>query len=156
MLEISRIQDQGIPAERKRTFDLCQTVGEVLLSFERKINDKSLEVEVDLPDQGARTLADPDAITQVVYNLIDNAVKFCPERGTLGLRVSQAKGGKYLVSVRNTGPTIPSDELPLVFDGWGLGLYIVKTIILSHEEDIYVTSRDGVTEFSFTLPKVTV
>lgn len=170
MLEISRIQDQGIPAERKRTFDLCQTVGEVLLSFERKINDKSLEVEVDLPDQGARTLADPDAITQVVYNLIDNAVKFCPERGTLGLRVALAKGGKYLVSVRNTGPTIPSDELPLVFDrfhktdksrsadrdGWGLGLYIVKTIILSHEEDIYVTSRDNVTEFSFTLPKVTV
>lgn len=169
MLEVSRIQDQGIPDERKRSFDLCQTVGEVLLSFEQKINSKKLEVETDLPDQGARTLADPDAITQVVYNLIDNAVKFCPEGGTLGLRVQEAKGGKYLVSVRNTGATIPAEELPLVFDrfhktdksrsadreGWGLGLYIVKTIILSHEEDIYVTSRDGVTEFSFTLPKAT-
>ena len=167
MLEISRIQDQGVPAERKRSFDLCQTVGEVLLSFEQKINGKKLEVETDLPDQGARTIADPDAITQVVYNLIDNAVKFCPEGGTLGLRISQTKSGKYLVSISNTGPTIPADELPLVFDrfhktdksrsadrdGWGLGLYIVKTIILSHEEDIYVTSRDGVTEFSFTLPK---
>ena len=77
------------------------------------------------------------------------------------------KGGKYLVSVSNTGPTIPAEELPLVFDrfhktdksrsvdrdGWGLGLYIVKTIILAHEEDIYVTSRDGVTEFTFTMPK---
>ncbi len=168
MLEVSRIQDQGIPPERKRSFDLCQTAGEVLLSFEKKINDKKLEVETDLPDLGARTLADPDAITQVIYNLIDNAVKFCPEGGTLGLSISQTKGGKYLVSVRNTGPTIPPEELPLVFerfhktdksrsvdrDGWGLGLYIVKTIILSHEEDIYVTSRDGVTEFSFTLPKV--
>ena len=167
MLEISRIQDQGIPQERRRAFDLCQTVGEVLLSFEQKINGKHLEVETDLPDQGAKALADPDAITQVVYNLIDNAVKFCPEGGKLGLRVAQTKGGKYLVSVRNTGPTIPAEELPLVFDrfhktdksrsvdrdGWGLGLYIVKTIILSHEEDIYVTSRDGVTEFSFTLPK---
>ncbi len=167
MLDISRIQDQGIPAERKRSFDLCQTVGEVLLSFEQKINDKHLEVDAALPDQGARTLADPDAVTQVVYNLIDNAVKFCPERGELGLRVTETKSGKYLVAVRNTGPTIPADELPLVFDrfhktdksrsvdrdGWGLGLYIVKAIILAHEEDIYVTSRDGVTEFSFTMPK---
>ena len=167
MLEISRIQDQGVPPERKRSFDLCQTVGEVLLSFEQKINGKGLEVETELPDQGARTVADPDAITQVVYNLIDNAVKFCPEGGTLGLKIAQTKGGKYLVSVSNTGPTIPAEELPLVFDrfhktdksrsvdrdGWGLGLYIVKTIILSHEEDIYVTSRDGVTEFSFTMPK---
>ena len=167
MLEISRIQDQGIPAERRRTFDLCQTVGEVLLSFEQKINGKKIEVETDLPDQGAKTIADPDSITQVVYNLIDNAVKFCPEQGTLSLRIRETKGNKYLVSVRNTGPTIPADELPLVFDrfhktdksrsmdrdGVGLGLYIVKTIILSHEEDIYVTSRDGVTEFSFTLPK---
>ncbi len=166
MLEISRIQDQGIPPERKRSFDLCQTVGEVLLSFEQKINGKALEVETDLPDQGARTLADRDAVTQVVYNLIDNAVKFCPEGGTLGLSITQTKTGKYLVSVRNTGPTIPAEELPLVFDrfhktdksrsvdrdGWGLGLYIVKAIIMSHEEDIYVTSRDGVTEFSFTMP----
>ena len=168
MLEVSRIQDQGVPPERKRSFDLCQTAGEVLLSFEKKINDKKLEVETDLPDLGARTLADPDAITQVIYNLIDNAVKFCPEGGTLGLAITQTKGGKYLVSIRNTGPTIPPEELPLVFDrfhktdksrsadrdGWGLGLYIVKTIVLSHEEDIYVTSRDGVTEFSFTMPKV--
>lgn len=167
MLEVSRIQDQGIPPERKRSFDLCQTVGEVLLSFEQKINSKGLEVETDLPDLGARTVGDPDAITQVVYNLIDNAVKFCPTGGTLGLRIAQTKGGKYLVAVSNTGPTIPAEELSLVFDrfhktdksrsvdrdGWGLGLYIVKTIVLSHDEDVYVTSRDGVTEFSFTMPK---
>ncbi len=168
MLEISRIQDQGISPERRMKFDICQTVGEVLLSFEQKINGKHLEVETDLPDVGARVLADRDAITQVVYNLIDNAVKFCPDGGTLGLGVTETTQGKYLVSVRNTGPTIPPEELPLVFDrfhktdksrsvdrdGWGLGLYIVKTIVLSHEEDIYVTSRDGITEFSFTLPKV--
>ena len=167
MLEISRIQDQGIPPERRQPFDLCQVVGETLLSFEQKINAKHLNVETDLPEQGARTTADCDAITQVVYNLIDNAVKFCPEGGELGLRIREAKGGKYLVSVKNTGQTILPEELPLVFDrfhktdksrsmdrdGVGLGLYIVKTIIMSHEEDIYVTSRDGVTEFSFTMPK---
>ena len=168
MLEISRIQDQGIPAERRKPFDLCQTMGEVLLSFEQKINEKHLEVETDLPDLGARTSADPDAIQQVIYNLIENAVKFCPEGGTLSMGISETKNEKYLVAIRNTGPTIPPEELSLIFDrfhktdksrsvdrtGVGLGLYIVKTIILSHEEDIYVTSRDGVTEFSFTMPKL--
>jgi signal transduction histidine kinase len=70
--------------------------------------------------------------------------------------------------VVNDGPTIPADELPLVFDrfhkldksrtreqvGWGLGLYIVKTIICSHGEDISVSSQDGKTAFTFTLPSV--
>ena len=167
MLQISVIQDQGIPADRRLPFDLCEVAGEVLISFEQKINDKHLNVETDLPDPGARTVGDRDAITQVVYNLIDNAVKFCPDRGELSLSIREAKGNKYLVSVKNTGPTIPPEELPLVFDrfhktdksrsmdrdGVGLGLYIVRTIILSHEEDIYVTSRDGVTEFTFTMPK---
>jgi signal transduction histidine kinase len=77
-------------------------------------------------------------------------------------------GGKALVSVANTGPTIPPEELPLVFDrfhktdksrsrnrdSWGLGLYIVRTIIDSHGENISVTSRDGKTTFTFTLPLV--
>ena len=77
-------------------------------------------------------------------------------------------GSKAYVSVSNDGETIPPDELPLVFDrfhkldksrsqnrdGWGLGLYIVKTIVCSHGENISVTSRDGKTEFTFTLPLV--
>ena len=108
-----------------------------------------------------------DAITQVIYNLIDNAVKFCADGGELGLRIREG-GGKVFVSVSNTGATIPPEELPLVFDrfhkidksrslnrdGWGLGLYIVKTIVCSHGEDISVSSREGKTEFTFTLPRV--
>lgn len=165
MLEVSRLQDKGIPVEKMKPFDICETMGLALITFEQKINNKKLNVEVDFPEQGEQVLADPDAITQVVYNLIDNAVKFCPEEGLLRLSVKQAKGGKALISVANSGPTIPPEELPLVFDrfhktdksrsidrdGVGLGLYIVKTIICSHEEDIFVQSRDGLTEFSFTL-----
>ena len=77
-----------------------------------------------------------------------------------------SNGQKSTISIANTGPVIPPEELPLVFDrfhktdksrsvdkeGAGLGLYIVKTIIAAHHEDISVTSRDGVTRFSFTLP----
>ena len=106
-------------------------------------------------------------MTQVIYNLIDNAVKFSPQGGELGLRMVEG-GGKVYVSVSNQGDTIPPEELPLVFDrfhktdksrsqdrdGWGLGLYIVKTLVCSHGENISVTSRDGRTEFTFTMPLV--
>jgi len=165
MLEVARIQDQGIPEEKKRKFDICETIGRTLLSFEQKINQKFLQVEVQMPDNGIGVWAAEDAITQVVYNLIDNAVKFCEEGGNLFLQV-ESDGMKATVSVANTGQTIAEEELPLVFDrfhktdksrsedreGVGLGLHIVRTIVVSHGEDISVTSRDGVTRFSFTLP----
>ena len=165
MLDISRLQSQGIPEVKKRKFDIAEAVGQVLITFEQKINDKKIDVEADLPEKGLSVWADSDSITQVIYNLTDNAVKFCPEEGKLWVRV-KAEGGKARVAVGNTGPTIPAVELPLVFDrfhkmdksrsvdreGYGLGLYIVKTIIDSHGEDIFVTSHEGKTEFSFTLP----
>ena len=168
MLDISQLQTQeGIPEEKKMHFDLEESVGQVLITFEKKINDKHLEVDVDMPEHPVCTFANRDYITQVIYNLLDNAVKFCPEGGTLGVRVREG-GSKAYVSISNQGDTIPPEELPLVFDrfhkldksrsqnrdGWGLGLYIVKTIVCSHGENISVTSRDGKTEFTFTMPLV--
>ena len=136
-----------------------------LISFEQKINRKNIQVEVTFPDEPLYVLAVPDQITQVVYNLLDNAVKFCPQDGVLRATI-WAEGAKAMVSIANSGPTIPPEELPHVFerfhkadksrsadrDGWGLGLYIVKTIIGCHGEDIRVASSDGMTEFVFTLP----
>ena len=148
-------------------FDLEETVGQVLITFEKKINDKKLDVDVQIPEHPVYTIANRDYVTQVIYNLLDNAVKFCPEGGVLGLRIREG-GNKVYVSVSNQGDTIPPEELPLLFDrfhkldksrsqnrdGWGLGLYIVKTIVCSHGENISVTSRDGKTEFTFTMPLV--
>ena len=168
MLDISQLQSEaGIPAEKRTRFDLSETIGQVLLTFEQKITAKNLNVEVDMPPHPVYTNANRDYITQVVYNLLDNAVKFCPENATIGIRLREARGKVY-VSVYNDGKTIPAEELPLVFDrfhkldksrsenrdGWGLGLYIVKTIVCSHGENISVTSRDGRTEFTFTMPLV--
>ena len=168
MLDISRLQSQeGIPESRKQQFDVTEQAGQVLLTFEKKITDKALEVLVDMPEHPVETFADSDAITQVIYNLVDNAVKFCPQGGELGLSVRE-DGSKIYVSVSNQGQTIPPEELPLVFDrfhkldksrsqnrdGWGLGLYIVKTLVTSHGENISVSSREGKTEFTFTLPLV--
>ena len=168
MLDISRLQDQGgIPEEQMIHFDLCECAGRVLITFEQKITDKKLDVQVDIPEHPVNTIANQDYITQVIYNLVDNAVKFCPEGGVLELKIQEGRGKAY-VSVANDGPTIPPEELPLVFDrfhkidksrtqnrdSWGLGLYIVKTIVCSHGEDISVTSRDGRTTFTFTMPLV--
>ncbi len=168
MLDISRMQDQGeISPEHLTRFDLCECVGQVLITFEQKIVDKALDVDVSFPEHPVYTRAGQDAITQVLYNLLDNAVKFCPEAGTLNITVREGDGKVY-VSVGNDGKTIPPEELPLVFDrfhkidksrtenrdGWGLGLYIVKNIIDRHGENISVSSQNGRTEFTFTLPLV--
>lgn len=167
MLEISRLQSQGIAEEKKRRFDLCETIGQVLISFEQRVNRKRIRMDVELPDRSVWAKADPDSITQVIYNLTDNAIKFCNEGGDLSLRL-ETDGGKAHVSIQNTGATIDPEELPLIFDrfhkadksrsedreGVGLGLYIVKTILNSHGEDIFVTSENGVTTFTFTLPLV--
>ena len=168
MLEISRMQDQEtIPPEDMSRFDLSECIGQVLITFEQKITAKALEVDVSMPEHPVYTWASRDAITQVVYNLVDNGVKFCPKEGTLNVTV-RTGNDKIYVCIGNDGETIPPEELPLVFDrfhkidksrtqnrdGWGLGLYIVKTLICRHGEDISVTSQNGRTEFTFTLPLV--
>ena len=168
MLDISQLQrEQGIPDEKKIRFDLEECAGQALIMFEQKILSKDLQVEVEMPEHPVYILANEDYITQVIYNLVDNAVKFCPNGGTLGLRIREGNDKAY-ISVYNDGQTIPPEELPLVFDrfhkidksrsqnrdGWGLGLYIVKTIVCSHGENISVSSHDGRTEFTFTMPLI--
>ena len=168
MLDISRLRDQsGIPEEQKNRFDLSEITGQVLISFEQKINSKNLDVQVQMPEHSVFTWANQDAINQVIYNLVDNAVKFCPQDGELGVAIREGKNKVY-ITVSNSSEDIPAEELPLVFerfhktdksrsrnrDSWGLGLYIVKTILDSHGENISVTSQDGKTEFTFTLPLV--
>ena len=142
-------------------------MGQVLITFEQKIIEKQLEVDVTFPEHPVLTRANEDYVTQVIYNLIDNAVKFCPQGQVLGIRIREGDSKAY-ISVSNQGQTIPPEELSLVFDrfhkidksrsqnrdGWGLGLYIVKTIVCAHGEDISVTSREGKTEFTFTMPLV--
>ena len=166
MLDISRLQEQSaIPEEKKTNFDVTDCAGEVLVTFEQSIVSKQLDVQVEMPEHPVMTFACRDYIVQVIYNLVDNAVKFCPTGGALGLTIREAQK-KIYVSVSNDGPTIPPEELPLLFDrfhkldksrsenrdGWGLGLYIAKTLICGHGEDISVTSAEGKTEFTFTLP----
>ncbi len=113
------------------------------------------------------TMANPDYITQVIYNLIDKCREVLPRRGQSGGCASKRAAAGLYVSVSNDGETIPPDELPLVFDrfhkldksaprtgtagDWVCTL--AKTIVCSHGEDISVSSRTE-TEFTFTMPLV--
>ena len=155
MLDLSQMRSRASDPARRTVFDLTELICQTMLSFEDRASKKHLDVDPQLPDDPIMVTADKDAITQVIYNLIDNAVKF-------------ARAGSCIViyvSVRDEGETIPPEDLPFIFDrfhksdrsrsldkdGVGLGLYLVKSIINSHDEDIAVKSENGVTEFVFTL-----
>lgn len=166
MLELSRLQSSERVSAQEQ-FDAAELLIRVLVSLEAKITEKDLDVETELPDGPVMVWGDPDAVTQVCYNLLDNAVKFSFPKGKLTLKIT-SKAGKAYLSIGNQGETIPPDQLSHIFDrfhkadssrsthkdGVGLGLYIVKTILNTYKEDITVTSQDGFTEFTFTLSEV--
>lgn len=101
----------------------------------------------------------------MVYNLVDNAVKFTQQQGKIILYLS-AKGGRMQCNIVNTGPGIAPEDIDHIFERFykgdrsrnakvtssGLGLYIVKTLVNRHGGDIYAKSGNGQTEFCFTLP----
>ena len=163
MLDVSQLQSMDL-IKQKKPFDLSESMRRVLVSMEKKITDRGLDVDVEIPEDPVIVLGDNDLLTQVVYNLLENAAKFAYQGSTLFLGLTR-QGEKAVVTVRNTGDTIPPEELPLLFerfhktdksrsedkDGVGLGLYIVRTILEQHREKITVSSQDGVTTFTFTV-----
>lgn len=127
----------------------------VMFSAERRITAKSLEVEgLDLPD--IWMLCNADMMHQVLFNLVDNAVKYTPEGGTISFAV-ETSAKRSRISIRNTGPGISKEDMPRLFDrffktdrsrgldrsGAGLGLYIIKTLVTKMGGDITVSSVEG-------------
>lgn len=163
MLDVSALQARE-SVQSQVEFDISETMVQVMISLEGKIKNRQLDMDVHIPDDPVRVWGDPDGITQVCYNLLDNAAKFAAPGTAIAVTIT-TKGTKAYISVKNQGETIPPDELNMIFDrfhksdrsrsidkeGVGLGLYIVKTILNNHKENITVTSKDGVTEFIFTL-----
>lgn len=164
MLDVSRMKASTADPSKRTVFDMTELVLQTLLSFETRANEKHLDVDPQLPENSLMVRAEKDAITQVIYNLLDNAIKFAHENTCITLRLYK-DGNKAYFSIKDCGETIPPDDLPFIFDrfhksdrsrsldktGVGLGLYLVKTIINNHDEDIVVKSENGVTEFVFTL-----
>lgn len=163
MLNIARMESGEMklaPAD----FDVNQIVCATVFTFEQKIEEKQLEIR-GLDQDKFMVSADADLIHQVVYNLVENAVKFVNQGGYIkfGYRV---EGGLTHISIKNSGDGIPKDEILHVFEkfyksdrsrgldknGVGLGLHIVRTIINLHGGDILVRSVEGeYCEFEFSL-----
>lgn len=163
MLTISRIE-AGDTQLNCTVFDINDLICRTVFTFEQKIEAKKLDV-VGLESDGTYVKADNDLIHQVVFNLIDNAVKFANEGGCLSF-LYKTEGDRVYISIRNTGEGVSQEELPRLFDrfyktdksrsldktGFGLGLYIVQTIINQHKGDLVVKSVEGeYTEFTFSV-----
>ncbi len=165
MLDLSRIDAGQLQPNRVR-FDLMEATCSTLLLFEQRLEDKNVAVVGLDACETIEVYADYDLVGQVLYNLIENAVKFVEPDGRIDIRFAR-QNGRITYSVRNTGAGIPRQEMPHIFErfyksdksrsldksGVGLGLYIVKSIINLHHGEITVRSVENeYTEFSFWLP----
>jgi len=164
LLDLAKIESGQFPLNIT-AWDINELIRRCLINFLTKIEDKNIEMVINLPDEQTMVLADQQRLAQVLTNLIDNAVKFTEPGGTLKVWTYYAQG-KTHVNIANTGNVIPEEDLPFVFDrffkvdkshnrrapGTGIGLSIVKNIIIQHEEKIWVSSKPGTgTVFTFTL-----
>jgi signal transduction histidine kinase len=165
LLETSRMT-AGEKKYNFRPMDLCEVGRITLLSFERRLEEKRIQVAFESAEDSMTVLADEDSVSRVIYNLLDNAVKFTPEEGSLSVKITQMDK-KALFAVENSGEGIPQEELSHLFErfyksdrsrgldkkGMGLGLFIAKSVIDAHGEEIWVESRVGeFTRFVFSLP----
>lgn len=148
-------------------FDINQVIRNTTATFEGTCRKKEISIELILYNEALYAHADMDKIQQVLYNLIDNAIKFSHHDSTIKIETSE-KRNKIFVSVKDSGIGIPKEELKMIWDrfyktdtsrgkdkkGTGLGLSIAKEIINAHNENINVISTLGEgTEFIFSLPR---
>lgn len=166
LLTLNNLNTKGVMLERT-DFDINQVIRNVAASFEGTCRQKNVAIELVLVGDYLYVNADMGKIQQVLYNLLDNAIKFSHHDSAIKIEITE-KRSKIFVSVKDRGIGIPKDALKLIWDrfyksdlsrgkdkkGTGLGLSITKEIIHAHGEHINVISTEGVgTEFIFSLPK---
>lgn len=166
LLTLNNLNTKGVMLERT-DFDINQVIRNVAASFEGTCRQKNVAIELVLVGDYLYVNADMGKIQQVLYNLLDNAIKFSHHDSAIKIEITE-KRSKIFVSVKDRGIGIPKDDLKLIWDrfyksdlsrgkdkkGTGLGLSITKEMIHAHGEHINVISTEGVgTEFIFSLPK---
>lgn len=149
-------------------FDINDTIKNTAATFEGICSNRQIRLELLLCGRELLVNADMEQIQQVLYNLLDNAIKFSNDNSSIQIETT-VKNGKVFVSVKDHGSGIPKDSIAKIWDrfykidasrgkdrkGTGLGLSIVKEIINAHNQHIDVISTEGVgTEFIFTLEKL--
>ena len=150
----------------RKDFDINKLIYSSVSTFEGKCRDKNITVDLSLTGEYMEVNADKTRIGQVLYNLIDNAIKFSHKNSSIKIETTE-KNNKLFISVKDYGIGIPKDSINLVWDrfyktdlsrgkdkkGTGLGLCITREIVRAHDENINVISTEGAgSEFIFTLP----
>jgi len=166
LLDISKLEQGNFKLENKE-FDINEIIRLSVIKLEKRIMEKDIRLSIGFQTDNLRVWADRDAIQRVLTNLMDNALKFTDEGGFIDIRTGLTEKNKIFVSIQNSGLGIEERDLKHIFDrfyktdksrsldknGAGLGLYIVKSIIMAHNETIWAESQPGeFTRFSFTLP----
>lgn len=166
LLELNNMETRGIYLDIS-TFDINSTIKKVAESFEGICNEKKISFNLTFSAKITYVEADISKIQQVLYNLVDNAIKFSPVNSIIKI-FSDVKGDKVFITVKDYGVGINKNSINKIWDrfyktdtsrgkdkkGTGLGLSITKEIIQAHNENISIVSTEGVgTEFVFTLPK---
>lgn len=164
LLTLNNLNTKGMMLE-KSIFDINQIIRNTAASFEGTCRQKTIAIELVLTGDELYVNADVVKIQQVLYNLLDNAIKFSPQHSVIRMETTE-KHNKVFISVKDSGIGIPKDNLKLIWDrfyksdlsrgrdkkGTGLGLSITKEIISAHGEHINVISTEGVgSEFIFSM-----
>lgn len=164
LLDLSKIESGNFPLHLT-DFDINELLRRVLVRYADRGEAKGLEMEVDFRQEFCRCRADADRIEQILVNLVDNAIKYTPDNGHISIW-THSTGQRALLSITNSGPGIPPEDIPYVFErfykvdkshtdktGTGLGLAIVKRIVDQHGGTITVRSTPGKdTTFLLELP----
>ncbi|NFR98356.1 HAMP domain-containing histidine kinase [Clostridium botulinum] len=165
LLDLSAIEEGHLKLNLEE-IDLNEIIRASVIKFETKIRDKKLKVNLSLEDDKVYVVADKDRLTQVVINVLDNAIKYANEGGNVKLN-TKIKGSKVIVSIFNDGPVISDEDIKHIWDRFykadkarsskvstGLGLSIVRSILTQHGEDIWVNnSPEGGVTFNFTIKR---
>ena len=166
LLTISRLESGQIVMNRQ-SVQIADVVGRVANDLQARADEKKVAVENRVPD-ALHAQADADRIEQVLFNLVENAIKYGRTEGHVRIDAKVVPGNKVEVSVRDDGPGIPPEARERVFErfyrvdrarsretgGTGLGLAIVKHIVQAHGGEVGVQSEPGQeTRFFFTLPR---
>lgn len=165
LLTLNNLNTKGMLLD-KSIFDINKVIRNTAASFEGTCKRKAIAIELILTGDELFVTADVGKIQQVLYNLLDNAIKFSHPDSIIKIETNE-KHNKVFVSVKDSGIGIPKDDQKLIWDrfyksdlsrgkdkkGTGLGLSITKEIIQAHGEHINVISTEGVgSEFIFSLP----
>jgi signal transduction histidine kinase len=165
LFELSKLETKQIEPNVER-FPIAELVQDVVMQYQPRAEEQGIDLRAQLPERHARVEADIGLVERAFSNLIDNALHYTPEGGRVHVRLNN-EHREVCVEVKDTGPGIPEDDLPHIFErfyrvdksrdrdrgGAGLGLAIAKTILELHDCTLEVESTVGEgTTFRFRLP----